>query len=141
MPSTILLVGHDCWLLRTRALVLRQAEAEVYTTNPDQFDEVTSSRVDLMILCHTLSDARRQSVSAAAHRRWPQVRVLQVSKNYYFSEAPESYADDIVPSCNPAVLVAHARRLLEPMPTPSERKPLTASSSASREAPPLQSAG
>jgi DNA-binding response OmpR family regulator len=113
---SILLVGHDLWLLQTRALILRQTEAEVYTSAPNEFEQTTCNRIDLLILCHTLNDATRHSVSAEARRRWPQVRVLQVSKYYYSSETLELYADDVVPSCNPRVLVDHARRLMEPMP-------------------------
>ena len=114
---SILLVGYDLWLLQTRALILRETEAAVYTCRPDQLEEATGDRqIDLVILCHSLSDAARRSVSAEAHRRWPQVRVLQVVKNIYSSEKPDLYADDVVASCDPGILIHHARKLLKPMP-------------------------
>lgn len=109
----ILLIGHDRWLLQTRALILKSTRANVFTSDPKGFEEITSDQqIDLLILCHTLSEATRHSVSAEAHRRWPQVRVLQVSKDYSSSQMPERYADDLVPSCDPGELVNHARCLL-----------------------------
>lgn len=114
---SILLVGYDLWLLQTRALILRETEAAVYTCRPDQLEEATRGReIELLILCHSLSDATRRWVSAEAHRRWPQVRILQVVKNLYSSDKPDLYADDVVASCDPGILIQRARRLLEPMP-------------------------
>jgi len=66
----ILLIGHDRWLLQTRALILKSTRANVFTSDPKGFEEITSDQqIDLLILCHTLSEATRHSVSAEAHRR------------------------------------------------------------------------
>ena len=53
---SILLVGYDLWLLQTRALILRETEAAVYTCRPDQLEEAAGDRqIDLVILCHSLA--------------------------------------------------------------------------------------
>ena len=108
----ILLVGTDVWLLKTRGLVLKRAEAEVSTSSPYDLAQNVANQVELLVLCHSLDLTTRMHVSAEVRRRWPEVRVLQVSKDHYEGAPAPEYADDAVLSFHPEDLVNRARTLL-----------------------------
>jgi hypothetical protein len=122
----ILLVGNDDTLLRTRAWLLKQTQTvEVQTTGPaDLGENANEQEFALLVLCHSLDIPARLKVSAEAHRRWPQVRVMQVLKDSFGRDSSGSYADDTVLAGEPEQLVTHARTMLEGWPGSS--RPATA---------------
>jgi hypothetical protein len=121
----ILLVGNDLWLLKTRALLLKGPEAEVFTSSPFEFAQnAANQQIELLVLCHSLDLDLRLLVSAEVRRRWPEVRVLQLLSDSYEGASTSEYADDAVLSCHPDELVNHARTLLNDPATSYSRKRL-----------------
>lgn len=75
----ILLVGENLELLRRRVGSLARAGAEIVISDPAELEtHVGKESFDLVVLCHTLTDVLRRSVTESAHRRWPRVKVLQI---------------------------------------------------------------
>jgi hypothetical protein len=81
----ILCIGEDAQLLETRALLLRSTGAEVHCSTSDQILQsqlqfsVQSSEqrsYDLVVLCHTIEQAKARSITECAHRRVPPLQVL-----------------------------------------------------------------
>jgi hypothetical protein len=76
--SSILIVGHDEHLLATRQWVLQTRGYQVLTMHePASIQKVPlSAPVQLVVLCHTLSDTERELASQTANARWPGVKCL-----------------------------------------------------------------
>lgn len=76
--SSILIVGHDEHLLATRQWVLQTRGYQVLTMHePANMQKVPlSAPVQLVVLCHTLSDAERELATQTANARWPGVKSL-----------------------------------------------------------------
>lgn len=78
----ILLVGEDFALLATRAAVLAKTVSNITCCNPSEFfEQLPRDEFALVVLCHSLSDDLLISIAAEIHRRWPQARIVYLSKN------------------------------------------------------------
>jgi hypothetical protein len=78
----ILLVGEDFALLATRAAVLAKTASNITCCNPSEFfEQLPRDEFALVVLCHSLSDDLLVSIAAEIHRRWPQARIVYLSKN------------------------------------------------------------
>jgi hypothetical protein len=76
----ILAVGEDFALLATRAALLAKTNASVTCCNSVEFaTELNRDRFDLVILCYSLGESVRQTISVDVHLRWPKARVLQIT--------------------------------------------------------------
>ncbi len=73
-PS-ILVYGRDTCLLQTRALVLQHAGYRVAAVQ-DWFGTHAHQGVDLIILCHSLTQKQRRDALDAASDQWPAARKL-----------------------------------------------------------------
>ena len=72
MP-TILLVGKNDLLLKTRAAVLRTTGAATFCSKAASALAVQQlQRCDLIVLCHTVPEADRVSLASAFRRLWPE---------------------------------------------------------------------
>lgn len=75
----ILIVGEHLDLLRKRVVPLALTGAQVVISDPAELEtHIGQECFNVIILCHTLSDLSRRSVTESAHRRWPRIRVLQI---------------------------------------------------------------
>ena len=73
--SSILVLGNDLTLLETRASVLKTAGYNVEASRAGE--EMPSMRaVDLLIVCHTLSEAERTAVLRTASAQHPPTNTL-----------------------------------------------------------------
>ncbi len=79
--ATILIYGHDAQLLETRCMILERAGYSVLTaTGLDEFERIPACRrVDLLLLCHSLSMEDCGRSLALAHSRWPQLKSLTLT--------------------------------------------------------------
>ena len=76
--SCIVLIGHDQHLLETRQWVLETRGYHVVSLlKVSSIRTIPSSApVQLVVLCHTLSDKEREAGRAAIGTRWPGVKML-----------------------------------------------------------------
>jgi len=76
--------------------VLARTGAEVVCANPGEINsnDIFDS-VDVLVLCHTVRQDRREYFSTTARKRWPGLRVLQLIKFEYESRSPEPHADAV----------------------------------------------
>ena len=73
--ASILVLGRDMPLLDTRAWVLRQAGYRVKALAPWEVIPETES-VDLLILCHTITEDERDALLLMATAQRPAIRML-----------------------------------------------------------------
>lgn len=78
--DTILLIGEDIQLLKSRALTLALTGASVTYCISSELDlHKRCEMFDLVILCHTLKSATHRSlITAEIYRRWPDAFVLRL---------------------------------------------------------------
>ncbi len=69
-------------LLQTRGWVLQHAGYRVSTaeSHTAALHVLDTTRVDVCVLCHTLSSAQRTSVKATTNELWPEAQFLQLHK-------------------------------------------------------------
>lgn len=78
----VLCFGRDAGLLRTRVAVLTGiARVQSATDLMQMVDLATHQRFDLIILCHTLSDADCGLAFQVARRNWPEAQILAVASS------------------------------------------------------------
>ena len=111
MTKHILLYGNDPLLLQIRALLLKHSGFEVDSiSNRDALAErLTSSQVDLLIFCHTLSLFEQQAAYALVRALSPELKMITLVAGY--SVAADSVADILNISEGPQVLVNRSRQL------------------------------
>ena len=78
--SSILLFGHDEYLLATRQWVLQSRGYRVLTTtNLARIDTIAAMPpIKLLVLCHSLSPAEIAEATARAAARWPEIQLLEL---------------------------------------------------------------
>ena len=108
----ILLIGQDLGLLRRRVGPLARTGAQVVVSEPAELETHTGTEsFDLLILCHTLPDLVRRSVTENARRRWPRVKILQIFERSGDVASIGCRLDDHT-SDNGNDLIQHAEELL-----------------------------
>lgn len=105
---SILCVGQDVDLLRTRADVLRMTGAEVqYSTISDASDRIGLHRSDLIVLCHTIGDGIVQQIFESARRHSPCPLILLLTPmSGGRRDAAENHADAITDAFPTSLLKA-----------------------------------
>ena len=94
----ILLIGEDEFLLETRAAVIRPIGAEMVCTDVSSAISRMEHRVfDLAILCHSIPDHLRKTLTAVIRQSWPATRILLVSPSGNW----EDEAVDGIEVCSP----------------------------------------
>lgn len=77
--STILLVGSDQGLLRTRAALLQKTGCNTVCADPGHAVRVQEQyRCEIVVLCHTLADSVALALIRVIRERWAQTRILQI---------------------------------------------------------------
>ncbi len=124
--ATVLLVGEDDILLYTRAAVLRRTGADVATCDPRMALETQADcRCELVVLCHSVSEARSASLATAIRRNWPETSILQVTADQKAGGLPLNNAVDARCSWEPERLIRTTTELLQPH-SPRPRAPFMA---------------
>ena len=81
MNGCVVLYGNDPQLLSIRAQVLEQSGFRL--TLISRLEELSGlfprSRVDLVILCHSLTPAETRDAFIVSRRLWPEVQVLALT--------------------------------------------------------------
>jgi hypothetical protein len=112
MP-TILAVGRDEQLLITRSAIFRNIGAEVVETNSTEAAKILKAkRVDLVVLCHTLTAKEMVEIASLAHQQQAGIRVLQLISARREGREPEYVDADAVAPVRPQALVAMVSQLL-----------------------------
>lgn len=90
--SFILQCGHDALLLTTRELILKQDGFRVFNAS-DPIEAVrilSQKKIDLVLLCHTLSEHEFRAILANARLLPDAPKVLSLIPNTYPSFAPSA---------------------------------------------------
>jgi hypothetical protein len=112
---TILLVGADEMLLKTRAAILSKTDSEVATSNAGSALAIQEDReCELVVLCHSLAAEVSISLAEAIRQRWPTTRILQVVPDRAWS--PASEVVDGISSPEPDRLIGRTIELLQRLP-------------------------
>jgi CheY-like chemotaxis protein len=112
-PS-ILCVGEDPELLKTRAMLLQRLNAEVKWTTSirEALEYLSNENFDLIVLCHSLKESDTTGISNAVRMRQPPPNVLSISKSFGFNDERAQILCDAIVDSNPASLIDCARALL-----------------------------
>ena len=111
--GTVLIYGRDRILLETRSWMLQRAGYKVsIAMELAEAEQVLSSeKVVLSILCHTLSSEQRSKTIAKAEELWPNMKKLLLTASSFPSI--EGTAEEIFhTSAGPGALVATVNRLM-----------------------------
>lgn len=113
-PPTILCLGEDPDLLRTRAMLLESLGAEVrHATNiAEALEQVTGEHFDLIVLCHSLKQSDAVAICDAVRDRRPPPLILKITKSFGFEEERAQLLCDAIVDARPATLTDCARELL-----------------------------
>jgi DNA-binding response OmpR family regulator len=113
-PS-ILCVCQDSNLMNTRAALLRQIGAAVQcaTGTEEAIRAIESANFDLLILCYSLLEGDKQSISRAAHLQAHAPLVLLLSTLSPLDSGREGVVFDEVSDTHPAVLTESVKELLQ----------------------------
>jgi hypothetical protein len=119
----ILIHGRDVLLLETRRRILERGPFRVTTQiKTAGSDLLMPGRIDLLVLCHTLNDADRQSAIEQYQHSSGQTRVIVLAKDASLHrDSPDT--EILRVSAGPAALVASVERLLSTqdlVPSPNE---------------------
>jgi hypothetical protein len=94
---SLALYGRDQCLLDTRRQLLQEAGYAVWTARqiPDVFAIITEERIDVLILCRTLSPGELTWAIAFADVQYPPVKciVLNARRSGYHGEVPQNVLD------------------------------------------------
>jgi hypothetical protein len=108
----ILLIGEYWSLLKSSAEVLRKTNSEIAYCSPSEIGEHWTRQFDLIVICHTVSAAEAESISADARWRWPGIRILQISRFDFGTARVPPYADAVAEGGKPDDLFACSMELL-----------------------------
>jgi hypothetical protein len=129
LRPSILLYGHDLALLETRQWILEKHALSVRKAYdfPSMSGTLCSDKVDLLILCHSLSALECKRALAVAHVRSPQTKTLVLTANDSTCGAGQG---DVVfrTEDGPPSLVATVKQLLQYDSPPAQPKPFRVSS-------------
>lgn len=111
--STILLVGADQTLLRTRAALLRKTGCKTLCASAQTaFGLQAEYRCDIAVFCHTLPDAVGLVLTRIFRERWPQTRILQVLPQSEWGTRSAAILADAVCQADPERLIDRTNELL-----------------------------
>jgi DNA-binding response OmpR family regulator len=110
--SKILAFGHDTTLLQTRELILQHDGFDVVTASEyAEASRILSEQpVDLVLLCHTVREAERQSMLSLAHAVRPDAQVL-VLVRASFDNLTQGHDATLCTVGNPRTLLAAVHEL------------------------------
>lgn len=94
----VLLLGEHRALLRASAEVLSNIDVDVVYCHPSDLNGRSREQFNLAVLCHTLTRQQAAAIAAEARERWPQLRILQISR-FGFGLLPIPSHADAVASC------------------------------------------
>jgi len=113
--GSVLLYGRDATLLRTRLWILEGAAFEVWAvTRLLEVDQILSTqRIDLLILCYTLSAKQCEDAVAKARMLQPktQTMILTEISSVYLKGQHDAVVNALG---NPDMLIAAAKRMINP---------------------------
>ena len=110
LPGNILIYCRDPQLLQTRGQVLQRAGYQVWTaSNLSELVELTSQpKMDVMLLCHTLSKDECGRALAVTHARWPKMQTIALVAGV--SGCPPAVADAVLYATDGPVKLIQAVR-------------------------------
>jgi CheY-like chemotaxis protein len=112
--QTILLAGNDLRLLDTRAAVLSRTGASVVCCVADKaLGLIQTSKFDLVVFCHTISDEDARQLSHEVRQLWPQTRILQVVSDIAREKIYKGIELDATSASDPNRLVRCTTELLD----------------------------
>jgi DNA-binding response OmpR family regulator len=110
----ILLAGSDYRLLATRAAVLSKTGATVvFHTAIETLEVLNRDRFDLVVLCHSLTQAELAVIVDKVHQKIPGTKILMVTSALNRYELNEDGKVDATSIPEPAQLVARVKELLQ----------------------------
>lgn len=110
---SILLVGLDEALLRTRAAVLSRTGCRTVCAMPaDALARQVEHEASLIVLCHTLPVSVAAALIQAIRGRWPDVSVMLVQKRSAVTLDTAVPGVDAVTSCDPERVLRCAAALM-----------------------------
>ena len=112
MLAHILIVGQDSSLIETRAWVLQKAGFEATPTqwSAELSSSLRDSSIDLVVLCHSLSDRECHQLLAAIHSTQPAMRALVLTANT--GDFPEDDRQGVLSAyASPTELIAKVRQM------------------------------
>jgi CheY-like chemotaxis protein len=113
----ILVAGQDARLLATRAEVLKKTGADVVScTASEALKLLESETVDLVVLCHSLSEEEVERIAHKAHERGQRTRVLVVVPEVSRERLHRDATFDATTLSDPTRLIARATELLQGLP-------------------------
>jgi hypothetical protein len=117
---SILAVGSDEGLLRTRVAVLERTKADVTHASPETaLKLLATTPFDLVVLCHSVSLADTIRIADAAHR-WADVYALQLVTGALWSPSYDGVPVDGICESEPTRLV---QRVLKILPDKADQVP------------------
>ncbi len=112
--STILIYGHDRTLLDTRRWVLQKAGFQVFTVGKmeNAAKMMADERIDLLLLCHTLTAKERRAALAAETALRPDTKRLVMVTTLQEVGLEEIEGESLHIFAGAAALIAATRKLL-----------------------------
>ncbi len=112
--SSILCVGDDPELLRTRAEVLRGAGAVVEgLPSRNALSALRQERFDVVVVCHSVKGTDAERIYEAAHAGYAQTVVVRVMPFWIGDPANSRNSFDAVVLAEPAMQARMVRALLQ----------------------------
>ena len=113
---TILLIGEDDMLQRTRAAVLQKSGAAVVCARPGKALGLQAvGAFDLAIFCHTVSIDDYIALAKTVRERWPETKILRISQELPWGDEGTAPADAVA-SRQPEPLLKKTAELLQKLP-------------------------
>jgi CheY-like chemotaxis protein len=110
----ILLAGSDSRLLATRAAVLsKTGAAVVFHSAIETLEVLDRDRFDLVVLCHSLTQAESAVIVDRVHQKAPGTKILMVTSDVDQYELHEDSKVDAASIPEPAQLIACVKELLQ----------------------------
>jgi len=112
-PASVLVFGRDYQLVHTRSLILEKAGFHVRTASslPDIHQLLSEPSMDIMLLCHSLSNQECNEALSITHERWPRIQTIALISGS--SGCGSDSADVVMESTEgPAKLISAVRKHL-----------------------------
>jgi response regulator RpfG family c-di-GMP phosphodiesterase len=111
--ATVLLVGEDEMLLKTRAAVLGKIGVEIICSNTACALAVQAAHeCELVVLCHSVREGDCAAITEALHERWPKTRVLLIIPQREWGSVQARAVVDSITSSEPERLIGRTAELL-----------------------------
>ena len=111
-PVVILMLGHDRSLLETRQWVLQSRGYRVIiSSSVSALRAPNAKQVSLLLLCHSLTSAERDTAIALARSRWPEIRHLSIDADD--TRAPNGILGSLLHTMNgPSKLISMVNEIM-----------------------------